>query len=76
ANPTDLVISDIGLPGASGLDLMVKLRSMRRVPGIALTGFGMENDVVRTEGAGFAAHLTKPITVEALEDAIATALKS
>jgi CheY-like chemotaxis protein len=40
------------------------------LPGIALTGYGMEGDVARSREAGFAAHLTKPIDVGQLEAAI------
>ena len=47
-----------GLPDGSGLDLMRRLRPM---PAIALTGYGMEEDIARCREAGFAAHLTRPI---------------
>ena len=58
----DLLISDIGLPDGSGLDLMRKVVADRGpVPAIALTGYGMEEDVRRSLEAGFAAHMTKPI---------------
>jgi len=36
----------------------------RGVPGIALSGFGMEHDVNRARAAGFSEHLTKPINFE------------
>lgn len=64
----DLIVSDIGLPDGSGLDLMrwiVKLRGS--VPAIALTGYGMEEDIVRSREAGFTAHMTKPIDFTKLE---------
>ena len=64
--PFDLVISDLGLPDGSGLDMFVSLRSMRHLRGIALSGFGMEEDVRRSRSAGFAAHMTKPVTLQAL----------
>ncbi len=57
----DLIISDIGLPDGSGLDLMQRFRAVRSVPAIALTGYGMEEDIRRSREAGFSAHLTKPI---------------
>jgi CheY-like chemotaxis protein len=63
----DLVISDLGLPDGSGLDLMNRLRPL---PGIALTGYGMEEDVKKTREAGFIAHLTKPVDVGQLEATI------
>jgi PAS domain S-box-containing protein len=66
----NLLISDIGLPDGSGCDLM---REMGEVPGIALTGYGMEEDVARTQTAGFMMHLTKPVRVESLDNALARA---
>ncbi len=38
----DLIISDPGLPDGSGLDLMREIRARQKLPGIALSGFGME----------------------------------
>lgn len=67
----DLLISDIGLPDGSGLELMRALCSKRPVKGIALSGFGMEEDVSRSRAAGFTEHLTKPVDIKHLEDAIA-----
>jgi len=66
----DLVISDIGLPDRSGYELMEELRMRSELPGIALSGFGMENDVNKARDAGFSEHLTKPINFERLEAAI------
>ena len=66
----DLLISDIGLPDRSGYDLMREVRSSRRLPGIALSGFGTEQDVNESRAAGFSEHLTKPINFEQLEKAI------
>jgi CheY-like chemotaxis protein len=65
----DLLISDIGLPDRSGYELMKEMRG-RGVPGIALSGFGMEHDVNRAHAAGFSEHLTKPINFERLEEVI------
>lgn len=66
----DLLISDIGLPDGSGLDLMQQLRTRYNLKGIALSGYGMEDDVRRSLAAGFHAHLTKPVTFDALHGAI------
>jgi PAS domain S-box-containing protein len=66
----DLVISDIGLPDGSGLELMRRIRSSRAVKGIALSGFGMEEDIERSREAGFIEHLTKPIDLQRLEATI------
>jgi signal transduction histidine kinase len=66
----DLVISDIGLPDGSGFDLLPQLHARQPIPGIALSGYGMETDVRRSLEAGFVAHLIKPVDVAALESAI------
>jgi signal transduction histidine kinase/CheY-like chemotaxis protein len=66
----DLVISDIGLPDRSGYELMQELRATKGLRGIALSGFGMENDVSRARAAGFSEHLTKPINFDRLEESI------
>lgn len=68
----DLLISDVGLPDGTGLDLMRQLLGRHSIRGIALTGYGSENDLRQTREAGFSAHLTKPIDFRALESAIRT----
>jgi two-component system CheB/CheR fusion protein len=70
AESFDVVVSDIGLPDGSGLDLMRQLQELRPIIGIALTGYGMEDDLRQTRDAGFAEHLVKPIDIEELERAI------
>ena len=72
----DLLISDIGLPDRSGYELMRELRESKGLRGIALSGFGMENDVSKARDAGFSEHLTKPINFERLEAAIRDLLES
>jgi PAS domain S-box-containing protein len=73
----DLVISDIGLPDGNGYELMMELRDRHGLKkGIALTGYGMEQDVARSQAAGFMVHLVKPVRVQALDDALATASRS
>ena len=62
----DLVISDIGLPDGNGIDLMVRLTRDFGLRGIALSGYGTDEDLARTRGAGFLAHLVKPIDFERL----------
>jgi PAS domain S-box-containing protein len=66
----DLIISDLGLPDGSGLDVMRQLRDRYTGRAIALTGYGMDADIAASREAGFAAHLTKPVDVQALESAI------
>ena len=66
----DLVVSDLGLPDGSGMDLMRELSGRHGLTGIALSGYGMEEDVRKSHEAGFRQHLTKPVDVRALEEAI------
>jgi CheY-like chemotaxis protein/nitrogen-specific signal transduction histidine kinase len=70
----DLLISDIGLPDRSGYELMKELQAKSALPGIALSGFGMENDIKKARAAGFSEHLTKPINFDRLDEAIRSLL--
>ena len=72
----DLLISDIGLPDRSGYELMREVRLNKDLPGIALSGFGSEQDVKQAREAGFAEHLTKPINFERLEKTIQSLLST
>jgi len=72
-----LVISDVGLPDRTGFELMSELRTLKPgTLGIALSGYGMEDDLVRSQAAGFSVHLVKPVTITMLEEAIATLVLS
>jgi len=64
------VISDLGLPDGSGLDLMRQIKKRYGLKGIALSGFGMESDLRNSRDAGFDHHLTKPVPIEQLEAAV------
>ena len=68
--PFDILLSDIGLPDGSGLELLKRIRQMRQVPALALSGFGMDEDIDRSQEAGFADHLTKPVSIDRLQAAI------
>ena len=70
ANKFDIVICDLGLPDGRGQDLMRELKGEFSLPGIALSGYGMESDIQQSLEAGFSAHLTKPVELAALEEAI------
>jgi two-component system CheB/CheR fusion protein len=74
-NKFDLLISDIALPDGSGTDLMVQLRAISKIPGIAISGFGNNGDIERSLQAGFSQHLIKPIKLDTLEAAIERALR-
>jgi two-component system CheB/CheR fusion protein len=72
-NEFDLMLSDIGLPDGNGWDLMTALRDRgSTLRGIALTGFGQDQDVERSHRAGFTTHLTKPLSLHALREAMAS----
>ncbi|MEO6003870.1 MAG: ATP-binding protein [Opitutus sp.] len=66
----DLFISDIGLPDGTGLDLMRRLRSQFEGRAIALTGYGTEADISAAHEAGFTTHLTKPVKLAQLNEAM------
>ena len=67
----DLLLSDLGLPDGTGYDLMREIRNgPRPLPGIALSGYGMDDDVQRSLEAGFKLHLTKPVNIQQLERAL------
>ncbi|HEV2454467.1 MAG TPA: ATP-binding protein, partial [Verrucomicrobiae bacterium] len=72
----ELLISDIGLPDGSGFDLMGEFQRKFGAKGIALTGYGAEQDVAQSRASGFTVHLTKPISVESLESALAGATRT
>ncbi len=70
SNQFDLLISDVGLPDGSGMELFRHLRAKFTMPGIAMSGFGMDSDIGKSLEAGFSAHLVKPVKLEKLEAAI------
>jgi CheY-like chemotaxis protein/two-component sensor histidine kinase len=75
----ELVILDIGLPGMSGYELARRIRSDRRFDDttlVAVTGYGQENDRLRSQDAGFDHHLTKPIHPSQLHDILAAPARS
>jgi len=66
----DLVVSDLGLPDGTGIELMRALRERHGLAGIAVTGYGMEEDIRSSFEAGFVDHLVKPITFQRLAAAL------
>jgi CheY-like chemotaxis protein len=66
----DLVVSDIGLPGMNGFELMAGLRDRFSLKGIALTGLGGSDETRRCQEAGFSEHIVKPVDIVQLEEAI------
>jgi len=70
-HPFDLVLSDLGLPDGSGLDVMRQVKKRRpQTKGIAVSGYGMDADVKAAHDAGFERHLLKPVDVQGLKCAI------
>ena len=68
----DFVISDVGLPDGDGYQLMAELRKIQpHLQGIAISGYGMDEDLQRSSAAGFSAHLVKPVSIAAVERALA-----
>jgi CheY-like chemotaxis protein len=59
----DLVVSDLGLPDGTGYDLMKQLRDLHGIKGIALSGYGMDQDQRRSREVGFLDHVVKPVNV-------------
>lgn len=68
----DLLVCDIQLPDGSGLDLMRELADSSTLVGVALSGFGTEDDLAESKNAGFDLHLVKPIVAEELELALSS----
>jgi two-component system CheB/CheR fusion protein len=66
----DVVVSDLGLPDGSGHDLIKRLLRDRPVRGIAMSGYGMEDDIRQSREAGFVEHLVKPVSLPQLREAI------
>jgi YesN/AraC family two-component response regulator len=66
----DLVISDIGLPDQTGLELMHQLKDQFNLRGISLSGYGAGEDLVKSQTAGFAIQLVKPVRFADLKQAI------
>lgn len=71
ADRFDLLLSDLGLPDGDGADLMRELAARSGLPGIALSGFGMDEDLRRSASAGFFAHLVKPVDIGVLDRTMA-----
>jgi PAS domain S-box-containing protein len=70
AHDVDVIVSDLGLPDGSGLDLMRMVQARKPTRGIALTGYGRREDLASTRAAGFDRHLTKPVDPTTLIAAI------
>jgi CheY-like chemotaxis protein len=65
--PFDIMVSDIGLPDATGYELMKQIRDLYGIKGIALSGYGMDDDMRKSREAGFIDHIVKPVNVAQLD---------
>jgi PAS domain S-box-containing protein len=72
----DILLCDLGLPDGTGMDFVAAARKFSNAPAIALTGFGMQQDIERALEAGFAAHMTKPLNLQKLEAEILRLLEA
>lgn len=69
----DVALIDIGLPDIDGYEVARRLRANltnKRIPLIALSGYGRPADLKRALEAGFDSHLTKPVAVEQVHSVI------
>ncbi|MFL6193918.1 MAG: ATP-binding protein [Thermoanaerobaculia bacterium] len=71
----DLLVSDIGMPGKDGYDLIREVRASglgaEALPAVAVTAFASAEDRQRALDAGFQAHLAKPIRPDELTRTLA-----
>jgi signal transduction histidine kinase/HAMP domain-containing protein/ActR/RegA family two-component response regulator len=71
----DAVLADIGMPGEDGYSFVARVRAaadarVRGLPVIAVTAYASRSDRVRALAAGFDAHVTKPVALGPLAEAI------
>jgi PAS domain S-box-containing protein len=78
--PFDVLVSDIGMPGMNGYELLRCIRNgeggAREIPAIAVTGFARREDRERALKAGYRAHVVKPIEPDELAAAVRAAAGS
>ena len=66
----DVLVSDMGLPDGNGLDLLARMPTPPKVGGIMVSGYGMDEDIARSQAAGYKEHLSKPVSVDQLDTLI------
>jgi two-component system CheB/CheR fusion protein len=73
--PYDLLVSDLGMPGMDGFELIAEVRRLghtRELRAIAMSGFGRRVDARRALEAVFDAHVPKPASIDELKATIGT----
>jgi PAS domain S-box-containing protein len=63
----DVLLCDIGLPDGNGYEVVSQAKRKRPIKAIAITGFGTEEDIRRSNEAGFDSHLVKPVDLHKLQ---------
>ena len=63
----DVLLCDIGLPDGSGYEVVSQAKRKRSIKAIAITGFGTEEDLRRSNEAGFDSHIVKPVDLHELQ---------
>lgn len=75
-NSVELIITDLKMPGASGMDLLRKIKSeMPEVEVVVLTGYGTIESAVEAMKLGAADYLLKPINIDELNLVVERALQ-
>ena len=76
----DIIVSDIGMPGVDGYELMRRIRRLPgargKVPSIAVTAYARPGDREDAMQAGFHAHLTKPVEIDELLRTVASLVRN
>jgi len=74
-NNFDVVLLDIGLPDIDGYEVAGRIRANHKdLAIVAVSGYGQAGDVRKALGAGFSGHLTKPVSLDALERTVSQLL--
>lgn len=76
-NQPDLLVSDIGMPGENGYDLIKQIRALNpeqggQIPAVALTAYARVEDRTRALSAGFQMHIAKPVNLTEFVTVIAS----
>lgn len=74
--PFDALVSDVGLPDGTGMEIMRRLKELYGIRGIALSGYGTEEDIRESREAGFSEHLIKPVSFGALRSSLEEVLSN